>query len=92
MVVERFKLLSDAELLRIDQASRALLWEVGLVVENEEAKEYFEKAASVGNPFACYQLAKLILSDEKHPSPLNLSTWPLPVNLKLTFPPNLSRN
>ena len=26
----RFKLLSDADLLRIDQASRALLWEVGV--------------------------------------------------------------
>ncbi len=46
MVVERFKLLSDADLLRIDQASRALLWEVGLVVENEEAKTYFEKAGA----------------------------------------------
>lgn len=39
----------------------------GVSTDKDEtrAKEYFEKAASVGNPFACYQLAKLILSDEK---------------------------
>lgn len=43
----RFTLLSDSDLLRIDQASRALLWEVGLVVENEEARDYFEKAGAV---------------------------------------------
>ena len=37
----------------------------GIGTEKDEAcaKEYFEKAASVGNPFACYQLAKLILED-----------------------------
>ena len=42
-----------------------LLNGVGTDKDEARAKEYFEKAASVGNPFACYQLAKLILSDEK---------------------------
>jgi len=42
-----------------------LLNGVGTDKDETRAKEYFEKAASVGNPFACYQLAKLILSDEK---------------------------
>lgn len=44
--MDRYKLLSDADLLRIDQASRALLWEIGLLVENEEAQFYFEKAGA----------------------------------------------
>ena len=42
-----------------------LLNGIGTDKDEARAKEYFEKAASVGNPFACYQLAKLILSDEK---------------------------
>lgn len=42
-----------------------LLNGMGTDKNEARAKEYFEKAASVGNPFACYQLAKLILSDEK---------------------------
>ncbi len=42
-----------------------LLNGVGTDKDEARAKEYFEKAASVGNPFACYQLAKLILSDER---------------------------
>jgi TPR repeat protein len=42
-----------------------LLNGIGTDKDETRAKEYFEKAASVGNPFACYQLAKLILSDEK---------------------------
>lgn len=42
-----------------------LLNGVGTEKDEAKAKEYFEKAATVGNPFACYQLAKLILSDEK---------------------------
>ncbi|NNJ31103.1 MULTISPECIES: MobP3 family relaxase [Clostridia] len=42
-----------------------LLNGIGTDKNEARAKEYFEKAASVGNPFACYQLAKLILSDEK---------------------------
>lgn len=42
-----------------------LLNGVGTEKDEAKAKEYFEKSASVGNPFACYQLAKLILSDEK---------------------------
>ena len=42
-----------------------LLHGVGTEKDEARAKEYFEKAASVGNHFACYQLAKLILSDEK---------------------------
>ncbi|MCG9966927.1 relaxase MobL [Pelotomaculum terephthalicicum JT] len=41
-----------------------LLNGVGTEKDEAKAKEYFEKAATVGNPFACYQLAKLILSDE----------------------------
>lgn len=41
-----------------------LLNGVGTEKDEAAAKEYFEKAATVGNPFACYQLAKLILSDE----------------------------
>lgn len=45
-----------------------LLNSVGTEKDEARAKEYFEKSASVGNPFAYYQLAKLILSDEKaHP-------------------------
>ena len=44
-----------------------LLNGIGTDKDEAKAKEYFEKAASVGNPFACYQLAKLILSDEKAP-------------------------
>lgn len=42
-----------------------LLNGIGTDKNESRAREYFEKAASVGNPFACYQLAKLILSDEK---------------------------
>lgn len=44
-----------------------LLNGVGTEKDEAGAKEYFEKAATVGNPFACYQLAKLILSDEAAP-------------------------
>ena len=44
-----------------------LLNGVGTEKDEARAKEYFEKAATVGNPFACYQLAKLILSDETAP-------------------------
>ncbi len=41
-----------------------LLNGVGTEKNEVKAKEYFEKSASVGNPFACYQLARLILSNE----------------------------
>lgn len=41
-----FKLLGDADLLRIDQASRALLWEVGVEVHDERALEYYERAGA----------------------------------------------
>ena len=44
-----------------------LLNGVGTEKDEIKAKEYFEKAATVGNPFACYQLAKLILADEAAP-------------------------
>ncbi len=44
-----------------------LLNGVGTDKDEARAKEYFDKAASLGNTFACYQLAKLILSDEKAP-------------------------
>lgn len=46
-----------------------LLNGVGTEKNEAKAKEYFEKAATVGNPFACYQLAKLILSDETSSPP-----------------------
>ena len=45
-----------------------LLNGVGTEKDEARAKEYFAKAASVGNPFACYQLAKLILSEDQ-PAP-----------------------
>ena len=41
----RFKLLSDADLLRIDQASRALLWEVGVEVHDERLSTTMKKPA-----------------------------------------------
>lgn len=40
-----------------------LLNAVGTPKDVPRAKAYLEKAAGVGNPFACYQLAKLILSE-----------------------------
>ena len=40
---------------------------VGTEKDEKAAKEYFEKSATVGNPFACYQLAKMILADENAP-------------------------
>ena len=40
-----------------------LLNGVGTEKDIPVAKKYFEKAATVGNPFACYQIAKLILSE-----------------------------
>lgn len=42
-----------------------LLNGIGTEKEEAAAKAYFEKSAAVGDPFAYYQLAKLILSDEK---------------------------
>lgn len=41
-----------------------LLNGIGTEKDVEKAKVYLEKSATVGNPFACYSLAKLILSDE----------------------------
>jgi TPR repeat protein len=41
-----------------------LLNGVGTEKDIPAAKKYFEKAATVGNPFACYQIAKLILSEQ----------------------------
>ncbi len=40
-------ILNEREMLDIDQASRALLWEVGTLAENEEAMDYFEAAGAV---------------------------------------------
>ena len=37
---------------------------IGTEKDEASAKTYFEKSASVGNSFACYQLAKMILADE----------------------------
>lgn len=44
--MERFKLLSDSELFRIDQASRALLSEVGVQVTEPEAQHYFDQVGA----------------------------------------------
>ncbi|WP_312640264.1 MobP3 family relaxase [Hydrogenoanaerobacterium sp.] len=44
-----------------------LLNGVGTEKDEVAAKAYLEKSAAVGNPFACYQLAKIILSDENAP-------------------------
>jgi len=44
-----------------------LLNSVGTEKDEAAAKAYLEKSAAVGNPFACYQLAKIILSDENTP-------------------------
>ncbi len=44
-----------------------LLNGIGTEKDETAAKVYLEKSATVGNPFACYQLAKLILSDENAP-------------------------
>ncbi len=41
-----------------------LLNGVGTDKDMDKAKAYLEKSATVGNPFACYQLAKIILTDE----------------------------
>ena len=41
-----------------------LLNGVGTEKDVARAKVYLEQSAGVGNPFACYQLAKLILSEE----------------------------
>lgn len=37
---------------------------VGTIKDVEQAKVYLERSAGVGNPFACFLLAKLILSEE----------------------------
>lgn len=37
---------------------------IGTEKDVEEAKKYFEKSAKLGNQFACYSLAKLILAEE----------------------------
>jgi len=41
-----------------------LLNGIGVEKDIPKAKKYLENAAAVGNPFACYQSAKLILSEE----------------------------
>jgi len=46
-VQPRIKVLSEKEMVKIDQASRALLMEVGTHVPNEEALEIFEKAGAI---------------------------------------------
>ena len=47
IIMERFKILTDSEILRIDQASRALLWEVGVEVTDSRARDYYAKAGAV---------------------------------------------
>ena len=42
----RIRVLSDAECLKIDQASRSLLMEVGVQTDNEEALELFHQAGA----------------------------------------------
>jgi trimethylamine--corrinoid protein Co-methyltransferase len=46
----RIRVLSDEECLKIDQASRALLMEVGVQAEAEEALELFHQAGAVVDP------------------------------------------
>ena len=42
--MERFKILSEDDMIRIDEASRALLREQGVLVSDDEALFYYEKA------------------------------------------------
>ncbi|MDA3731360.1 relaxase MobL [Niameybacter massiliensis] len=49
---------------------------IGTEKDVPKAKEYFEKSAKLGNPFACYSLAKLILTED------NLTTEELQTALK----------
>ena len=46
----RLKVLNDQEMLKIDQASRALLKEVGTLAENDVALELFDKAGAWVDP------------------------------------------
>jgi trimethylamine--corrinoid protein Co-methyltransferase len=46
----RLKVLSDKEILKIDQASRAVLWEVGTQVNHEEGLDWFDKAGARVDP------------------------------------------
>jgi len=45
-MVPRIKVLNDKELKEIDRASRELLWDVGVIVSNEEALELYKKAGA----------------------------------------------
>ena len=47
IVMKRLEYLSESEIRRIDQASRALLWEVGVEIAEEEPLDYYEKAGAV---------------------------------------------
>ncbi|WP_352416507.1 MobP3 family relaxase [Oscillibacter ruminantium] len=46
---------------------------IGTEKDIPKAKEYFEKSAKLGNPFACYSLAKLILAED-NPTTQELQT------------------
>lgn len=46
---------------------------IGTEKDLPKAKEYFEKSAKLGNPFACYSLAKLILAED-NPTTQELQT------------------
>lgn len=39
---------------------------IGTEKDIVRAKEYFQKSAKLGNTFACYSLAKIILLEENH--------------------------
>jgi trimethylamine--corrinoid protein Co-methyltransferase len=48
--MERFKLLSDADIFRIDQASRSLLSDIGVRMADERAQSYYDKAGARVDP------------------------------------------
>jgi len=46
----RMKVLSEPEMLKIDQASRAVLKEIGTLADNEEALDLFNQAGAHVDP------------------------------------------
>lgn len=48
--MERFKLLSDNDLFRIDEASRTLLADMGIMVSDDRARHYFDKVGCRVDP------------------------------------------
>ena len=46
----KLNVLSEKEMLKIDQASRAVLWEIGTLAENDEALDLFDKVGAFVDP------------------------------------------